>query len=463
MTIWSIDRKKLVRPVHSSLAEEMARAIESGELAVGARLPTHRSLAHELSLSVQTVSKAYDILKRQLLIDGQVGRGSYVTGAARSTDQPFSMEKADETLIDLSLSRAPYCPSHVEMMKKSLSKLAQTIDPEVFLATRPNVGLRSHRQAGARWLQNCNVNVNETSVILVNGVSHGLNIAFSALAQQGDVVVTTDIAHHLIVSLCSYMGLHLKGLSSDQEGILPDAFERACRDHQVKILFALPALADPQVRLMSEERRRALVAIAEKYDVVIIENDCWGPLSNTGQTPLVELAPDRTIYLTSFTKCTVPGLRTGYLVAPQKWHSALIARMIVSGWMATPLVAELASQWVDDGTAMTLTRWIVKDLAARNKVVEQEMNGLQWTGHARGLHFWLQLTPGWSIENLVAHARTMGVILAPTHPFMTNSQQTPNALRVAIGGVTDVTHLSKGLAHLKEFLSYPQDPPPLVL
>ena len=63
------------------------------------------------------------------------------------------------------------------------------------------------------------------------------------------------------------------------------------------------------------------------------------------------LAPERTFYVTTFTKTTLPGLRIGYLVAPDRFAAAVANRHLVSNWMATPMVAEIASKWVEDGTA----------------------------------------------------------------------------------------------------------------
>ena len=70
----------LSRPAYLSLAEQFARAIESGEIASGTRLMPHRKLADQLGLSVQTVSRAYEELTRRGLVQGEIGRGSFVLG-----------------------------------------------------------------------------------------------------------------------------------------------------------------------------------------------------------------------------------------------------------------------------------------------------------------------------------------------------------------------------------------------
>jgi len=397
----------------------MQDAISDGNLAVGTRLPPHRELAHQLGLSVHTISKAYDSLKRKGLVDSHIGRGTYVLDPAQSCRQPFLMERGDQSLLDLSIARPLYDGFHVEKMHAALVKLPDSLDIDTYLACRPNAGLSAHREKGVEWLARCGLETSEKSVIMTNGVCHGLNVALAAIAHAGDVVVTEKISHHLIISLCNYLGIQLVGLEMDHEGVLPDSFEAACRRETVKAFFTTPSLASPTAYLMSEERRVALVEIAKRYDVVIIEDDVLGPLVENKPPPLAALAPEHTIYLTSFTKCTLPGLRTGYLVAPDSLLPAIMGRLIVFSWMATPLISELASRWIEDGTADELVSWQQRELAIRHKVIEDEMKGLEWQGHPNALHFWLNLPEGWEAAQLVEHASSFGVAIASSQPFFT--------------------------------------------
>lgn len=112
MTIWYPDPDSLSSPLHASLAQALAKAISDGRLAQGAQLPTHRRMAEQLGLSVHTVSKAYDSLRRQRLIDGQVGRGSFVTGPDAAGGQPYRLESETGGGYDLSISRPVFAQMH---------------------------------------------------------------------------------------------------------------------------------------------------------------------------------------------------------------------------------------------------------------------------------------------------------------------------------------------------------------
>tara|TARA_R100000005_G_scaffold96391_1_gene82868 strand:+ start:1727 stop:3118 length:1392 start_codon:yes stop_codon:yes gene_type:complete len=463
MTKWIPKRETLDRPLHIGIANMLRNAISEGELPIGARLPPHRTLADVLGVSVHTVSKAYDELTRAGLIGGQVGRGTFVLDPPMLSGQPYLMERTDQGVIDLSIARPLYDTLHASRMRRVLEGLTADIDMNVYLACRPNVGLEKHRQAGVKWLARCGLEVAAGNIVMTNGVCHGMATALSSVARPGDIVVTDNIAHHLIISLCSYLGLRLQGLGVDEQGVLPEAFEEACKHQDIKVFFTVPTLASPSVSLMSAERREVLVRIARQYDLLIIEDDVLGPLPEDRPPPLAALAPERTIYLTSFTKCLMPGLRTGYLVAPTPLLPAITGRLVVFSWMATPLVSEIASRWIDDGTAEELMLWQRQKIAERHAIVGEELAEFDWAGHPSALHFWLSLPGQWSAQSMVEHARAHGVAVAPPQPFMTAQSAPLNAVRIAVGGVPDPDRFRQGLVLIRELLKRPPEPLPQLL
>jgi len=463
MTIWIPSRDELKSPLHIGLSTVMAEAVDDGRLPIGTRLPPHRALAKQLGLSVQTVSKAYDELRRMGLVDGQVGRGTYVLDPGKASRQPFLMERGSQDIIDLSISRPLYGAEHVARMRETLASLSNSVDPEIYLSCRPNIGLPAHRAAGLEWLKVCGLEAAQESVVITNGVCHGLTTALASIARPGDTVVCERVTHHLINSICSYLGIQLRGLEMDDEGVLPDAFEEACRRQKITAYFAVPTIANPTVCIMSEQRRRDLAAVARGYDVLILEDDAWGPVMENRPPPIASIAPDITIYLTTFTKCIMPGLRAGYMVAPSSLLPAITGRIIAFSWMATPLMGEVATRWVSDGTALDLVAWQRRELAARYAVVEETMEGLDWRGHPASLHFWLRLPDRWDPASLLEHARARGVAIASSQPFTAMETDIPNAVRIAVCGHEDASHLRRALQTIRELLINPREPLPQVL
>lgn len=450
MTLWRPDPALLKRPAYLSLADQIARAIHDGKLVQGARLPTHRQLAEELDLSVQTVSRAYDELIRRGLISGEVGRGSFVQAERREPDPPYLPERLGE-VIDLSILK-PVCePLHLERLKQALAWLAEALPSSSALSFRPNMVFPRHRAIAVDWLKLCGLEVSPQNISLTNGATAGMTVALMTVAPPGSTVATEAIGHHTLVPLSTYLGFDLEGLPVDEDGLIPEALDTACRRGDIRAVFVQPSVINPKATLMSEARRASLAAVARKHDIAIIENDVLGPLVENRAVPLAAFAPERTLYVTSFSKITVPGLRIGYLAAPDRYVAAVANRHLVSNWMATPMVAEIASKWVADGTAMELVRWQRTALARRHEIATEVLGDVDYSAHRNSLHLWLPLPGDRGEESFVAQARLQGVAIAPGASFNTSQAPWQPAVRVSLGS-TNEAELRSGLGIVAKLL-----------
>ena len=436
MTLWHPDPALIRRPAYLSLADQFARAIHDGRLVNGERLPTHRGLADDLRLSVQTVSRAYEELIRRGLISGEIGRGSFVQTQRREPDPPYLPERPGE-VIDLSILK-PVCETmHLERLKEALGWLAETLPASSALSFRPNMVFPRHRAVAVEWLRLCGIDVSAQNISVTNGATAGMTVALMSVAPPGSTVATEAIGHHTLVPLARYLGFNLEGLPIDDNGILPEALDDACRHSDIRAVFVQPSVINPTATLMGSVRRAELAGVARRHDIAIIENDVLGPLVEARAPPLAYFAPERTLYVTSFTKITVPGLRIGYLAAPDRYVAAVANRHLVSNWMATPMVAEIASKWVSDGTAMELVHWQRVALRSRQAIAAEVLGGVRYRSQRDGLHLWLELPDNRSEEGFVVQARLQGVAIAPGQSFRIAAGPWAPAVRISLGSTTE--------------------------
>ena len=254
MTLWRPDPSTLRRPAYLALAEQIARAIADGKLESGTRLQTHRQMADELRLSVQTVSRAYEELIRRNLISGETGRGTFVRSLRREPDPPYLPERLGE-VIDLSILK-PVCePMHLERMKKALGWLAENLPASSALSFRPNVVFPRHRAVAVEWLRTCGLDVPASNISLTNGATAAMTVALMSAAPPGSKVATEGIGHHTLTPLASYLGLTLQGLAIDEQGIIPEALDECCQEHGIRAVFVQPSVINPTATLMGLERR----------------------------------------------------------------------------------------------------------------------------------------------------------------------------------------------------------------
>ena len=453
MTIWPPNPEDIKRPAYRFLADCVINAIESGDLKDGEQLQTHRDLADELGLSIQTISRAYEELIRRGFVSGEVGRGTFVRKQSSDLSWPLQdvTRGQNDHLIDCSILKPVSALIHMNSMRSALSDLSHDLPESVIFSFRPTKAQSLYRDTAAIWLAHCGIETSPEVIQLTNGNTSAMTVALMTATSVGDLIVTEEMCHHTLKPLIRYLGLRLKGLKTDEQGILPEDFEHACVSETVKALYVMPSGLNPLARMMGIERRKVLCEIARKYDVLLIENDAWGPIQPERPLPFAALAPERTFYFTSFTKCIMPGLRAGYLIVPENMASASANSHLVSNWMATPMLAEIASRWVKDGTAVKLLEWQKKALGERNKIAANILRGIPFYASPNGLHIWLPLPVAWEENSFVAQASQSGVTVAPGSVFAVSETANYPGVRICLGGNT-TDGLKRGLGIIAQLV-----------
>lgn len=449
MQNWLPDKDTLKRPRYRSLMEAIETAIERGTLPPGERLPTHRDLAYQLGISVQTVSRAYTRLIEAGLVVGEVGRGSYVRGGGGDTALPFPAVRAGTQILDLALLKPVVGDIQKEAMRRTLQRIAQDLPNEILSSFRASTIANRHAPIVDSWLLKCGVSRQDRDAIPTNGNTSAMTVALMSVAHSGDLIVTESMGHHTLPPLCRSLGLRLRGLAMDDEGILPEALDQACRVETVKALFVMPRAA-PTACFMGAERRREIVRVARSHNIAILENDGWGPLAaGAAQLPLAALAPERTLYFTGLTKCLMPGLRVGFLVVPPAYAATARERHMVTNWMVTPLMHEIATQWIADGTASALCDWQQTQLARRGALAHAMLADSDIRITPSGLQAWMPCPDIGSEARLVERSREAGILISPGSTFSIGPLAPKPGVRISLG-VQDIDALRRALQVVQE-------------
>jgi DNA-binding transcriptional MocR family regulator len=238
----------------------------------------------------------------------------------------------------------------------------------------------------------------------------------------------------------------------DAQGLRPDALRAACRAGAPRVLYCQPTLHNPTTAVMSEARRRELVQIAQKHELLIVEDDVHGRLVEGGPPPLAALAPDLTVHLSGTAKTLAPGLRIGYVRAPRTLVSRLATAIRATTWMAAPLLAEVAAVWIEDGTADHILARNRKEAAARHRLALSVLGRFEVQSHPAAHHLWLHLPEPQRSETFTAAARRAGVAVTPALAFVVGAGAAPRAVRVCLGLARDRAQLEQGLRILAGIL-----------
>ena len=434
MTHWPLTRDDITRPAYRSLAQGIAAAIDAGSLRPGDRLPAHRDLAWRLALSVQTVSRAYEELIRADLVQGEVGRGSFVKSGPRETvEVPWFRQPTDRPVIDLSMMTPVRLPQMAQAWTDTMLRVAAHLPDPVIGSFRPRQTMSLYGAMAAMWLARCGLVVPAQRVLITNGATPAMMVALMTAAAPGDEIATEARTCHTLRPMARHLNLRLRGIAEDADGMDPDALVAAARASggRLRAVFLLPSGAGPEARIMDRARRARIAAAAQQAGLIVIENDVLGPVAPRRLPPIASLAPECSFYISTLTKSLSPGLRVGFLAMPESLAEAALNRHLSIAWMATPILAEIAADWIGSGVADRLLAGQRTELAARNRMAARIL-GPQSAGFAHGLHRWLTLPEGTDEQALLARMLDHGVALAPGSGFAVTGGGP--ALRLCLGG-----------------------------
>ena len=155
------------------------------------------------------------------------------------------------------------------------------------------------------------------NVIIISGSQQALDLTGKLFINPGDKMVIAAPTYAGAIATYRVYGAEYLAVPCDDEGMLPDQLEAALAQRP-KLVYAIPNYMNPTGVHMSLARREQLVALAQAYDVLIVEDDPYGELRYEGDRlpNLFELAPDQVIYASSFSKIVAPGLRLAWMIAP---------------------------------------------------------------------------------------------------------------------------------------------------
>ncbi|HEV3467858.1 MAG TPA: PLP-dependent aminotransferase family protein [Pyrinomonadaceae bacterium] len=447
-------------PRYSAIVEAIAEDIEGGLLKPGAQMPTHRELANRLGVTTGTVTRAYAEAARRGLLVGETGRGTFVRGGGPGEAFAAPAPSEDGGLIDLSLNIPPL-PVGDELgqaLKETLGRLSTRHGLSCLMGYQPAEGSERHRAAGAEWVASAGLEARPQQTIVCNGALHAMTVVFATLTKPGDEVFTESLTYPGMKNLAHLLGLRLRGLPTDEGGIIPEAFEEACRRDPARVLYTIPTIQNPLGTLMPEARRREVASVAKAHGVAIVEDDVHSFMLPEPPPPLSSFAPENSYFILSTSKSIAGGLRIGYLVAPEPMVEPLAATLRTTVWMAPPLMAEIASEWIKDGTARRIVGQKRAEAAARQAVAARALAGFDFDAHPLSFHLWLRLPDPWRGNEFAAQLRRRGVVVTPPEAFVPGRGEAPHAVRVCLGAPRRRAHLEKGLAVVGEVLRGTPDP-----
>ena len=473
MTIFPFDPADIAAragPRYKAIADALSDAVKTGTAAPGTRLPPLRDLAYALGVTVGTVSRAYAVAAQRGEVSGEVGRGTYVrdrnarsgpgAGATVFHAVPDAMLAAMKAALPAPVGQTEILGA---AMRHLLDMLPDMPGRSPFNSYPPVGGTPHQRMMAAKWIAHGAFAPDAEELIICSGTQQAILTAVLGTTEPGDTILTEALTYTAMVNQAASVGRRVAAVDIDEEGLVPQALDRAARETRARAVFVVPTLHNPTSAIMSDQRRRDIADVARTHGLAIIEDDIYGKLVDDRPPTIAGFYPEGTWYAASLAKTVACGLRIGFLKPPATQLERARAIQYGFGQTVPPLMAELAAMLIESGDADTLTRRQIEETHARQAMLRKALPHRNVATRDTAPYAWLTLPEAWRSHAFAEAARTRGVALAAGEDFMVGpTDRASRHVRLALGQPQTRMELATGLSIVADLLASGPMSSPLV-
>lgn len=271
--------------------------------------------------------------------------------------------------------------------------------------------------AGARWLSQNGWSPKPENIVSTLGAHAAVMSVVTAMTAPGDRIVFEPVTYSHISRSAALAGRRVTLVEADENGIVPDDFERVCAQQHPKMIFLMSAGQNPTCATLPEERRRAIADIARRYGVWIIEDNLYGAMTREAIPLIAEFAPDITFVVGGLSKSVAAGVRGGWVACPAQYSSRIrISHSMLTGGLPF-MLAELNARLVNSGDADDIRKDCIAEINQREAIARRAFAGLDFNSLPDIAFLWLRLPEPWLSGTFRNAAMKEGVLIDDEDEF----------------------------------------------
>lgn len=447
-----LDRQSTI-PLYQQIGDYLRKGIISGSLSPNTRLPASRQLARDLGVNRITVENAYAELEADGLIFSRVGSGTYVLPSTplppvvkgnpeaawplwqqsmKTKRKTLDFSEADELLqaaghshpisFASGISDARHFPA--DEFRKTLQAVMRR-DGIVALEYGERSGFGPLREGIAHILASQGLQAQPENILITAGSQQAISLVAQLLLKPEDVILVESPTYSIAIELFRALGFRVVGIPVDNQGMQVEKLEKLLQQHHPKLIYTIPNFHNPTGTCLNSARRRQLIVLAGLYNVPVLEDDFVGDLRYDGraQPALKALDPGgRVIYVSTFSKMLMPGLRVGFLVADGPVYDSLLAFKRLSDLATSTLIQRALEAYVTVGRYQAFLRRSCLVFRKRRDAMLAAIShhlpaDVSFDPPLGGLFIWMHLPDNLSAKELLPVACEEGVAFAVGSAF----------------------------------------------
>lgn len=443
-------------PMYIQLYMQLKERIENGEYNDDQRLPAIRAVAQQLGINNSTVINAYKLLESSGYAYSRPGSGTYIMRISKSKESPSEyniIEKSEFKIrsnsIDFSSSTPDPGLFPVESFKNVINEILDRDGGQAFGYTEIK-GYRPLRESLAQYMNKFNIVCRNDNIQIVSGAQQGIDIIAKVLIDYGDIIITEEPTYTGAIAVFKSRGARIFGISIGSEGIDILKLENTLREIKPRFIYIMTNFQNPTGFSYSSNTREKLLFLAEKYDFYIIEDDYLSELYYNGkETSLLKSIDldDRVIYIKSFSKLLMPGIRLGFIIAPERIRERILAAKHLSDISSSGFMQRVFDLYIRRNMMENHMENIKQEYHKRYNTIidciDSNMADISYYKPGGGIHLWLEMPSGMSSNILYSLCASSDIMLSPGSIFFAD-QEDSSCFRLSYVS-TDMDKIKTGI------------------
>lgn len=453
--------------LYLQLYEEIRYMILNLEIKSHYKLPPIRKLSKELKVNNVTIVNAYKLLEQNDLIYKKVGSGSYVNeienhvynlnnSNAKDYNEEDNLSITKDNIYNFAQSTPSTQIFPILDFKSVINEVLDRDKGNAFIY-QEGQGYYPLRDSIMKYLKKQSIITSIDNIQIVSGAQQAIDILSKTLIDYGDIVITETPTYQGAIAAFKSRGARIIEIPITKNGIDIKLLENKLRNFSPKFIYLMPNFQNPTGYTYSDANKKALLELANKYNVHIIEDDYMSEISFRCDNKTLKSLDvnDNVIYIKSFSKILMPGLRLGFVVIPDLLKSDVLLAKYTTDISTSTLIQRAFELFIKKG-------FLYKHIDNIKVVYNERFNkmlyclknylpeGVDVTEPSGGLNFWISLPSGFYSNKLYNLCSENNILIMPGSNFFTNKSNS-NHFRLSIASV-ETEEIEKGINELSNLI-----------
>lgn len=454
--------------LYIQLYEIIKSLIVENKLEPHAKLPPIRKLSTSIKVNNVTVINAYKLLEQNNFVYKKIGSGTYVKEFLNTNKEFLDISDSEdvnkqfisnyEDVINFASTTPSSDLFPILDFKEVINTILDRDKGEAF-GYQDSQGYFPLRESIKRYLKNNNINCDIENIQIVSGAQQGIDILSKTLIDYGDIVITESPTYLGAIAAFESRSAKIIEVPIYRNGIDIKTLQSKLDNFNPKFIYVMPNFQNPTGYNYTKEKKLKLLELANKYNTYIIEDDYMSDLSfnNNKNTTLKSMdTNNRVIYVKSFSKIFMPGLRLGFVVIPKSLIKETLSAKYTTDITTSSLIQRAFDLYLRKGIWDKHISLMEKVYYRRFKEMELCLkkympSNIKFYVPSGGLIFWISLPPGYSSNHLYKVCNDNNIVIMPGSKFYPNNNDNTH-FRLSIASV-NIKQIDMGVKKLSYIIN----------